>query len=76
MGGLWQALVFGFGGVWPRGDALRVDPRLPKEWNALEFSLRFRGRPLRLRIDHDGVTASPGDWQVREGDAQWEVTGR
>jgi trehalose/maltose hydrolase-like predicted phosphorylase len=76
MGGLWQALVFGFGGVWPRGDALRVDPRLPKEWNALEFSLRFRGRPLRLRIDHDGVTATPGDWQVREGDAQWEVTGR
>ncbi|MGE5272925.1 MAG: glycosyl hydrolase family 65 protein [Verrucomicrobiota bacterium] len=76
MGGLWQAFVFGFGGIWPRGDALLVDPRLPKEWNALEFSLRFRGRPLRLRIDHDGVTATPDDWQVRQGDEHWEVTAR
>jgi trehalose/maltose hydrolase-like predicted phosphorylase len=75
MGGLWQALVFGFGGVWPRGEALLVDPRLPKEWNALEFCLRFRGRPLRLRIDHDGVTATPDDWQVQQGDAHWEVRG-
>ena len=76
MGGLWQALVFGFGGIWPRGDALLVDPRLPKEWNALEFSLRFRGRPLRVRIDHDDVTVTPDDWQVRQGDEHWEVTGR
>jgi trehalose/maltose hydrolase-like predicted phosphorylase len=74
MGGLWQALVFGFGGIRPGADALLVDPRLPKEWNALEFSLRFRGRPLRLRIDRDGVTPTLGEWQVRQGDAQWEVT--
>ena len=76
MGGLWQALLFGFGGVWPHGDALRVDPRLPKEWNALEFSLRFRGRPLRLRIDHDDVTVTQDNWKVRRGDEHWEVTGR
>jgi trehalose/maltose hydrolase-like predicted phosphorylase len=76
MGGLWQALVFGFGGIRPRADVLLVDPRLPKEWNALEFSLRFRGRPLRLRIDHDGVSTILGDWQVRLGDAQWEVIAR
>jgi trehalose/maltose hydrolase-like predicted phosphorylase len=76
MGGLWQALVFGFGGIRPRGDAVIVDPRLPKEWNALELSLRFRGRPLRLRIDHDGVSVTPDDWQVRQGDEHWEVTGK
>jgi trehalose/maltose hydrolase-like predicted phosphorylase len=76
MGGLWQALVFGFGGIWPRGDALLVDPRLPNEWNALEFSLRFRGRPLRVRIDHDDVTVTPDDWQIRRGDGRWEVAVR
>jgi trehalose/maltose hydrolase-like predicted phosphorylase len=76
MGGLWQALAFGFGGIRPRGDALVVDPRLPREWNALEFGLRFRGRPLRLRIDRSGVTATPADWQVRQVDEQWEVTAR
>jgi trehalose/maltose hydrolase-like predicted phosphorylase len=74
MGGLWQALVFGFGGIRPRADVLLVDPRLPKDWNALELSLRFRGRPLRLRIDRDGVSATRGDWQVRQRDAHWEVT--
>jgi trehalose/maltose hydrolase-like predicted phosphorylase len=73
MGGLWQALAFGFGGVWPRGEALTVDPRLPEEWNALELSLRFRGRPLRLRIDHSGVTATRGDWRVRQEEGRWEV---
>jgi trehalose/maltose hydrolase-like predicted phosphorylase len=74
MGGLWQALGFGFGGIRPGPGALLVDPRLPREWNALEFSLRFRGRPLRLRIDRDGVSTTLGEWQVRQGDAQWEVT--
>ena len=57
MGGVWQALAFGFAGVRPRGNVLEVDPRLPEEWRALELKLSFRGSPIRLRIDHDGVTA-------------------
>jgi trehalose/maltose hydrolase-like predicted phosphorylase len=76
MGGLWQALAFGFGGIRPRGEALLVDPQLPKEWNALELGLRFRGRQLRLRIDHTGVTVTPDDWQVLHANEQWEVTAR
>ena len=76
MGGLWQALAFGFGGIRPRGDALVVDPRLPTEWNALEFALRFRGRPLRLRIDRRGVTAGPSGWHVQRAHDHWEVTAR
>jgi trehalose/maltose hydrolase-like predicted phosphorylase len=58
MGGVWQALVFGFAGIRPRGDALEVDPRLPEEWRALELELSFRGSSISLRIEHDGVTAS------------------
>jgi trehalose/maltose hydrolase-like predicted phosphorylase len=57
MGGVWQALVFGFAGIRPRGDALEVDPRLPDEWRALELKLSFRGSSIRLRIERDGVTA-------------------
>jgi len=56
------------------GDTLLVDPRLPTEWNALEFALRFRGRPLRLRIDRSGVTVAPADWQVYQAHDHWEVT--
>jgi trehalose/maltose hydrolase-like predicted phosphorylase len=76
MGGLWQALVFGFGGIRPQGEALFVDPRLPEEWNALEVSLRFRERPIRLRIDHDGVSTTVGDWEIRQEETHWEVTAR
>ena len=32
MGGLWQALVTGFGGIRPLDDALLVDPRMPEAW--------------------------------------------
>lgn len=76
MGGLWQALVHGFAGVRPRDGRLHVDPRLPREWNALELSLRFRGRPLRLRVDRRGVSASPDGWAVEEAPDHWEVTPR
>ena len=43
-----------------------VDPRLPPQWNALELALRFRGEPLRLRIDRDRVSADSASWTVRE----------
>jgi trehalose/maltose hydrolase-like predicted phosphorylase len=74
MGGLWQALAFGFGGIRPRGETLLVDPRLPTSWNALEFALRFCGRQLRLRIDRSGVTVAPADWHVYQAHDHWEVT--
>ena len=76
MGGLWQALAFGFGGIRPRGETLLVDPRLPTEWNALEFALRFRGRHLRLRIDRSGVTVAPAGWHVYQANDHWEVKAR
>jgi trehalose/maltose hydrolase-like predicted phosphorylase len=57
MGGVWQALVLGFAGVRPDGEALTADPRLPEAWNALDVRLRFRGVPLRLRAEHETLTA-------------------
>jgi trehalose/maltose hydrolase-like predicted phosphorylase len=76
MGGLWQALAFGFAGVRPRSGCLLVDPRLPTTWNALELSLRFHDHPLQLRIDHDGVSAAPDSWRVRQTNTTWEVRPR
>lgn len=76
IGGLWQALVFGFAGVRPKAGRLLVDPRLPTEWNALELGLRFRGQPLRLRVDRHGVSAEGPSWEVRNDNGKWEVTPR
>ncbi len=47
-GGLWQAAVFGFGGLRLEGDGLRLDPRLPPTWRRLAFPLRWRGSRLRV----------------------------
>jgi len=57
MGGLWQAAVMGFCGVMRRGEALRLDPQLPKDWKRVRLPLRFRGATLHLdmRARKDGV---------------------
>jgi trehalose/maltose hydrolase-like predicted phosphorylase len=68
MGGVWQALVLGFAGVRPDGDALAVDPQLPQAWNGLDIRLTFRGVPLRLRIEHEAVAVdAAGSLQIRVG---------
>jgi trehalose/maltose hydrolase-like predicted phosphorylase len=54
MGGLWQALAFGFAGLRARGAVLQVDPRLPPEWRALDLRVRFRGSRLRVRVEPSG----------------------
>ena len=74
LGGLWQALAFGVAGGRPRGHVLVVDPRLPREWSALELRLRFRGNPLSLRIDRAGVSLeAPPALALRKHDDHWEV---
>jgi trehalose/maltose hydrolase-like predicted phosphorylase len=49
MGGLWQALAFGFAGLRARSGRLHVDPVLPPQWSGLELRVRFRGTAVHLR---------------------------
>jgi alpha,alpha-trehalose phosphorylase len=51
--GVWQALVFGFGGVRDFDGRLSIIPHLPGDWESLAFSLRFRDRQLRIHLAHD-----------------------
>ena len=51
--GAWMAVVFGFGGVRDFGGTLTIDPRLPRRFRSLGFSLRFHDRQLRIRLTHD-----------------------
>jgi trehalose/maltose hydrolase-like predicted phosphorylase len=55
MGGLWQALAFGFAGLRPSGDVLTIDPQLPQAWQALELRLRFRGSRVGVRMERSAV---------------------
>jgi trehalose/maltose hydrolase-like predicted phosphorylase len=48
-GSVWQALVYGFLGVWTDHHAtLHVDPHLPRSWTSLTVNLLFRGQHVRL----------------------------
>ena len=69
MGGVWQAIVIGFAGMRPERDTLAIDPRLPGAWNGLDLRLRFRGVPLRLRVENELVALDAGaSVQIRVGD--------
>ena len=48
-GALWMSLILGFGGMREYSDRLSFDPRLPEDWQRLEFSLIVRN----TRIDVD-----------------------
>jgi alpha,alpha-trehalose phosphorylase len=55
-GGVWQALVFGFGGVQDSRGRLRIDSHLPQSWERLSFSLRFQDRQVRITHTHEQET--------------------
>jgi trehalose/maltose hydrolase-like predicted phosphorylase len=67
-GGVWQALAYGFLGLWPAADGLTIDPRLPDQWTALEMTVRLAGRRVSVRAEHDTVTVcASGAVPVRVG---------
>jgi trehalose/maltose hydrolase-like predicted phosphorylase len=56
LGGLWQAALFGFGGISPTTAGLRCDPHLPAAWRALGFSVQWRGRQVRIALRQAPLT--------------------
>ena len=55
MGGIWQCVVYGFGGVRIVGDRLRLEPHLPKGWQELRFPLCWKGQTFRVTVRKDSV---------------------
>jgi len=63
LGGVWQGLVNGFGGMRDHGGRLTFDPRLPMGWPSLAFTLRWHGSLLRVRLTQTELA-----FMVEEGD--------
>ena len=60
-GGVWSALVFGFGGMRDHGTltdggSLSFDPRLPEPWSSLTFKVRWHGSRVKVRITQDRIS--------------------
>ncbi|WP_042273266.1 glycoside hydrolase family 65 protein [[Clostridium] dakarense] len=53
LGGVWQCVVNGFGGVRMIDGKLRINPTLPNTWNKLEFPLHWHGDLLKINVSQD-----------------------
>lgn len=72
LGGIWQAAVFGFAGVRLVEGKLRINPRLPKHWKEMSFTMKWKGQPISIDITKDQLTIEP-----LEGEPiQFEVFGK
>jgi len=56
-GGVWQAVVLGFGGLRITPEGPRAWPQLPEHWKRLQFSVWYRGQ--RLSFDLAPQTEGP-----------------
>ena len=72
-GGVWAALVNGFGGMRDYGGRLAFDPRLPADWPSLSYTIQWHGARLAVRLTQgeigfaldDGGSAEPVAVRVR-----------
>ena len=48
LGGIWEGVVMGFGGVRLLDGKLHLHPKLPKHWDELSFSLHWQGESLKV----------------------------
>ncbi len=53
IGGSWMALVYGFGGLRDYHGRISFQPRLPRQWQSLGFTLRVRDNQLDVKITAD-----------------------
>ena len=60
-GGVWTALVSGFGGMRDHFGELTFDPRLPADWPSLEYVLHWHGTRLEIALTADRLTVTAGD---------------
>ena len=57
-GGVWSALVSGFGGMRDHGGRLTFDPRLPESWPSLSYRLIWHGTRILVTVTSDRMSVS------------------
>lgn len=56
LGGIWQMIVFGYGGIRCLDRQLRIEPNLPKAWQELDFGIMWHQQPIQIIVDQVGFT--------------------
>ncbi len=55
LGGTWQAVVFGFGGISFKKDKIFINPKMPCTWSRMIFSLLIKGDVVKLELANNIV---------------------
>ena len=55
LGGIWQIVVCGFGGVRMINGRLRINPGLPPEIRSIVFPLTWNSNPLNIQVDKSSI---------------------
>jgi alpha,alpha-trehalose phosphorylase len=55
-GGVWNALVYGFGGMRDYRGVITFDPRLPESWPELIFRISLKGTRVRVNLTASAMT--------------------
>lgn len=53
IGGIWQCVVNGFGGVRLISGSLRIEPALPEKWSRLTFTINFKGDKIKVIVSKE-----------------------
>jgi kojibiose phosphorylase len=77
IGGAWQMLAHGFGGIWVGERGLQIWPRLPQGWRRLSLRLWYQGALLACAMSSDRVELKMLE-EARQstGDLEVEIFGR
>ena len=55
-GGIWNAVVYGFGGMNDHGGQITFEPRLPEAWTQVSFRVTLHGTRVRADVTQDAIT--------------------
>jgi beta-phosphoglucomutase len=52
-GGIWLAVVHGYGGLTVGREGVAIEPRLPTHWRSLRYRFRTRGQKIEVHVEPD-----------------------
>ena len=77
LGGVWQIIVCGFGGIRMVGGALRIEPKLPAEITRIEYPLIWKGNVLKLVVNQQSTIVynhGPNDITFVHKDKEYQLS--
>ncbi|MEH6887409.1 glycosyl hydrolase family 65 protein, partial [Priestia megaterium] len=55
LGSIWLAIVYGFANITFKKDRLALNPKLPAEWEEIQFPIQYRGTKLSISLTKNEI---------------------